>query len=870
MCVVRTENEFTGGAMSKAKLYLKRGGLGLLILIFLLGGGGGFYFTSYLPNTVAPKSFPQIDGEIQLEGLDGPVDVYRDKMGVPHIYASTQHDLFFAQGYIQAQDRFWQMDSWRHIGAGRVSEMFSSQVDTDKFLRTLGWSEIARKEYDALEPEFKAMVDSYTEGVNAYLKDHDKEALSLEYSILGLLNSGYEIEPWTPINTLTWGKMLAYDLRGNMDEEIKRAILLKTLTPEQVNELYPSYPDDHPVIVNKTGKGTSIPPSPVPLAIQIPDETLADLQQKASLLDESMGPYDNGVGSNSWVVGGSRTTTGMPILANDPHLAIQMPSIWYQIGLHCKTKSRECPFEVAGFSMAGVPGVIIGHNDHIVWSMTNVGPDVMDLYIEKINPDNPDQYEVNGKWVDFEIRKEIIKVAGGDPIEMNVRISRHGPIISEVFGVLKDVGDPKDKEFVPFKDKAGIELPKRYAIALRWTAFTVSSSFVAPWNLDTAQNFEDFRNAARMGRVPSQNLVYADVEGNIGYQMPGDIPIRKNGDGTLPVPGWTDDYEWTGYIPFDELPYTYNPPEGYIATANNQIPPHEYPYLISTDWDTGYRAERIVQMIENAPGKIDIAYIQKMQGDNFDGGAPNILPVLIGLEFKAATPNQAIALDMLKNWDYQASADSAPAAIYEVFWKNLLADTFNDDLPERYWPNGGDTWFEVTRKIVKDPNSFWWDDKTTTDKVETRDEIFIRAYTEASSELEDKLGKDPSKWKWGDLHTATFKNGTLGQSGIGLIEDLFNRGPFPTSGGTDIVNATAWKATQGYEVTNVPSMRMIVDLSNLNNSVTVHTTGQSGHAYHKHYIDMTELWAGIKYYPMWWNLESITADAEGHLVLIPK
>jgi penicillin amidase len=386
--------------------------------------------------------------------------------------------------------------------------------------------------------------------------------------------------------------------------------------------------------------------------------------------------------------------------------------------------------------------------------------------------------------------------------------------------------------------------------------------------VNTAQNFEQFREAARTAKVPSQNLVYADVDGNIGYQAPGDIPIRANGDGTLPVPGWTDDYEWIGYIPFEELPYSYNPPEGYIATANNQVEPRDYPYLISTDYDHGFRAKRIVEMIENAPGKIDVAYIQKMQGDNYDSGAPYILPHLLGMKFDASNLTEGLAL--LKNWDYQASADSAPAAIYEAFWRNLLAETYDDNVPERYLPNGGDVWFEVTRRIVDDPNSFWWDDGTTTGAVETRDEVYARAYTKAIAELEKTLGKDPSKWRWGDLHTSTFKNGTLGQSGIGLIEGIFNRGPFPTSGGSDIVNATAWRASQGYEVTNVPSMRMIVDLGDLRNSVTVHTTGQSGHAYHPHYIDMAPMWANIEYYPMLWNEQAIVSNAEGHLVLRPK
>jgi len=854
--------------MSKTKIVAKRIGISLLAIIVLLGAGSGYYFKSYLPNTVAPKSFPQIDGEIKLEGLDGPVDVYLDQMGIPHIYASTQHDLFFAQGYVHAQERFWQMDFWRHIGSGRIAEMFSSEADTDAFLRTLGWRVTAEQEYAGLDSVSKSIVDSYTSGVNAYLKNHDKEALSLEYAILGLLNSNYTIEPWTPIHSLTWGKAMAWDLRGNMGEEIERAVLLKTLTPEQVALLFPPYPTDHPVIVNDLGTGTSANAPTRPQAFDIPNETLAALQHNASLLDTALGPAGDGIGSNSWAVSGDLTTTGMPILANDPHLSIQMPSIWYQMHLECKPVSDQCPFNVAGFSFAGVPGVIIGHNEHVSWGFTNVGPDVMDLYIEKVNPDNPNQYEVNGKWVDFETRKEIINVAGGDPIELTVRLTRHGPVISEDYGPLKNVGEPDDKEFVPFKDRAGVELPENYVIALKWTALTPSTPFEAIWGFDRAKNWDEFREAARKFHVPAQNLLYADIEGNIAYQMPGDIPIRANGDGTIPVPGWTDEYEWTGYIPFEDLPFTVNPEEGYIATANNQVPPSGYSNLITYDWDYGFRAQRITDMIKNAPGKIDIAYIQKMQGDDFDANGPNFVPMLLAMTDQFSG-NEAKALDLLKDWDYQSRADSSAAAVFNAFWRHFLQNTFIDNLPEeRYYPDGGSRWNEVMRHT--DESSPWWDDKSTTDVVETRAEIMKKSFEQGVVELEDIFGNDISKWNWGDMHASTFRNGTLGESGIGLIEGLFNRGPFPTSGGEAIVNATGWSIRDGYETNWLPSMRMIVDLSNLNNSVTVHTTGQSGHAYSKHYDDMSKLWANIEYYPMWWDEASITSDAEGHLVLMPK
>ncbi len=819
---------------------------GLAILAILLSAFGV---------VTARQSFPQTDGEIQLSGLEGAVDVYRDNMGIPHIYAASLPDLFMAQGYVHAQDRFWQMDFWRHIGSGRLSEMFGdSQVETDTFLRTLGWRQVAEQELATYDPESVAILEAYAEGVNAYLADHQGTAISLEYGILKILTPGYKPEPWTPVNTLTWAKAMAWDLRGNMDEEIERAILLKTLTPEQVAQLFPSYPADHPVIILEMGQAATIPSA----GRSLPDLDWASVQTRFSALHALLGPSGAGIGSNSWAVSGSLTATGMPLLANDPHLGIQMPSIWYQIGLHCRPMSAACPYEVAGFSFAGVPGVVIGHNQNIAWGFTNTGPDVMDLFIEKINPDNPNQYEYNGQWVDMTLRTETITVGGGEPIPLTVRSTRHGPIISDTGG-----------DWTDFSQQAGIELPENYAISLRWTALEPSTIFQAIWGFDKAANWDDFRQAASKFNVPAQNLLYADVQGNIGYQMPGNIPIRKNGDGRLPVPGWTDEYEWTGTIPFEKLPTVFNPSKGYIVTANNAVVGADYPYLISTDWDYGFRANRIVDMIENAAGPIDIATIQKMQGDSYDANAATLVPILAQLELQQGTPNQAVALDLLKNWDTQARMDSAPAAVFEVFWKNLLDDTFNDDLPKDYRPEGGSRWIEVMRNLVKQPDSFWWDDKSTTDKVERRDDILVRAFTEAVAEIEQLQGKDSARWNWGDLHTATFVNQTLGKSGIAPIEALFNRGPFRVNGGDAIVNATGWNATLGYSVDWLPSMRMIVDLGNLSNSVTVHTTGESGHAYHPHYIDMADLWRNIQYYPMLWDEQAITAAAEAHLQLLP-
>jgi penicillin amidase len=688
---------------------------------------------------------------------------------------------------------------------------------------------------------------------------------------------------------------MAWDLGGNMSDEVARAILLKTLTPEQLAELYPPYPKDYPVIVPTIGENVgnvkSLKSEAIGVNFASSALNLEHIATNIAALDAVLGPRGSGIGSNSWVVSGKLTTTGKPLLANDMHLAIQMPSIWYENSLHCQPRNEACPFDVIGFSFAGVPGVVAGHNNYLAWGFTNLGPDVQDLFIEKVNPDNPNQYEVDGKWVDFETRSETILVGGGDPVTISVRITRHGPVVSDTYGPLKDAVEgekpaassyqeiskdgrsaaPGDASQTSqgFKDLAGIDLPENYVVALSWTALTPATPFEALWGFDIAQSWEEFRQAARHWSVPAQNLVYADVDGNIAYQTPGNIPIRKQGDGSLPVPGWNSEYDWVGFIPFDELPYVLNPQSGFVATANNQASPRDYQYLITSEWDYGQRAARIVEMIENAPAKIDIAYIQQMHGDTKSLNAQVLVPILLTIELD---PELAAIRDQyLASWDYQLRSDSAAATLFEAFWWGLLSNTFNDDLPQDFWPGGGSRWIEVMRNLVQQPDSSWWDDKTTPDKVENRDDIFATAFSEAVNcqMCIDQFGDDISNWRWGEIHTATFRNGTLGSSGIGLIEDLFNRGPFSTSGGDSIVNATSWAVGASFEVQWLPSEREIVDLGDLDNSLATHTTGQSGHAYHPHYIDMAPVWAAINYAPLWWEEESIINNSEGHLILVP-
>jgi penicillin amidase len=819
-------------------------GLGVVVLLVFL-----------LWSTRRP--FPAVSGEVTIQGLNADVEIVRDDAGIPHIYASTAHDLFVAQGYVHAQDRFWQMDTWRHIGAGRLSEMFGEdQVETDAFLRTMGWVELAAKQYSRTSELGRTALAGYTAGVNAYLGQRSPAELGFEYTVMEAVNRNYTPEPWTAIDSILWGKVMAWDLRGNMDNEIARSMLLDDFSPAEVALFYPPYPEDHPVIVGNDADrivGPGLSPSP-PETMQTIRQTLRNV----GLLDGVTGGGGVGIGSNSWVIGPERTATGAPILANDPHLGIRMPSIWYQVALHCVPRTEDCPFDVTGFSFAGMPGVIIGHNDRVAWGLTNLGPDVMDLYVERINPNNPLQYEVEGRWVDMEIRTETIEVAGGDPIETTVRVTRHGPIISDDYGILED-----------FTDNSGIPLPDHYAVALRWTALEDNPSLIdAVLGLDIATDFDTFREALRLFDVPAQNMIYADISGNIGYQAPGRIPIRQNWDGRMPVPGWNSEYEWSGFIPFDELPHLYNPPEGYIVTANNPVVDGSYPYLITADWNYGDRAHRILEMVA-ADSAVTIEAVAAMQFDTYNRHAERLLPRLLAVDVSSEDAIVLRAQEILSSWDLHNDAESAGAAVFEAVWRNLLMLTFHDDLEEDLWPAGGSRWSLAVAAMLDFPSLGVWDDKTTA-VIEDADDILLAAFRAGVAEAEDLLGGTPDEWEWGRMHGAVFRNETLGESGVGLIEGRFNRGPYPVGGGSDIVNAVGWYADEGYEVTWVPSMRMIVDLGDLQNSRAIHTTGQSGHAYNSHYQDMIEDWAAGSYLPMRWDEENIRRNTEGVLALIPE
>ncbi|MDT0379434.1 penicillin acylase family protein [Streptomyces sp. DSM 42041] len=927
-----------------AKKPPRRARLIVIAVVLLLVAGIG-YGTYWSVGTVR-NSFPQTTGSLEIDGLSDRVTVKRGEHGVPQVYADSAHDLFMAQGFVHAQDRFWEMDVRRHTTSGRLSELFGeSQVRTDAFLRTLGWREVAEREFEKLDPDTRAYLKAYADGVNAYLADNKGSELSVEHAALKLDN-GYEPESWDPVDSVAWLKAMAWDLRANMEDEIDRALMTTRLSREEIEDLYPTYPYDRnrPIVEGGTvgeatgeflpegapapgtdpgtaanpgtDPGTAANPGTDPgtaanpgaagtqQAVQGGRGALASVAEALEKAPSLLGPSGSGIGSNSWVVSGEHTTTGKPLLANDPHLAPQLPSVWTQMGLHCRSVTKKCPFDVSGFTFSGMPGVVIGHNQSIAWGLTNLGADVTDLYLQKIEGG---KYLYDGKQVPFTTRREVIKVAGGEAREITVRGTNNGPIVSDFNTEATAVG-----EETPVEASA----PDRgdgYAVSLRWTALKPSRSMDAVFALNKATNFEEFRAAARLLTVPAQNLIYADTEGNIGYQAPGRIPIRADGhSGRYPAPGWDPDHRWTGYVPQSALPWEYNPDRGYIVTANQAVvDQRDYPYTLTQDWSYGVRSQRIDDLVRSKiedGGKVSMQDMQEMQTDNSSEIAKLLVPYLLKIDVEDAYVREA--QELLRGWDYTQDSDSAAAAYFNAVWRNVLMLAFGDKLSKEVrvegdcvWvppadesapledldgdselvrecgkrdadsaqPDGGGRWTEVVRGLLDQPDSAWWKTRgTDRDPGATgRDELLAEALEDARWELTSELGKDIDTWSWGRLHRLMLKNQTIGTDGPGYLQWLLNRGPWDLGGGEATVNATGWNAAGGYDVSWVPSMRMVVNLDDFDESSWINLTGASGHTYHPHYVDQTDLWAEGEQLPWAYGDQAVEKGTEDKMVLMP-
>jgi penicillin amidase len=773
------------------------------------------------------RPLPHVSGTITLAGLDASVEVIRDRWGVPHIYASTTHDAYFAQGFVHAQDRLWHMELNRRVGSGRLVELFGEiALETDRWVRILGFRRAAEGDFAALDAASRALLEAYAAGVNAFL-DRRAGRLPIEFVLLH-----HRPERWQPVDTLVWAKVMAWGLSNNWDMEIHRARLISRLGEEIAAQLEPFYRDDHPVIV--------------------PDVDYVRLGETPLSRAEAAGPFlggGPGAGSNNWVVHGSRTDTGQPLLANDPHLAMQMPSIWYENHL-----SSEDGLDVIGVTFPGVPGVIIGHNRHVAWGVTNGSTDCQDLYVERVNPDNNRQVEYQGEWEDVQVVYETIQVKGrATPVTEPVSITRHGPIITPL---------------VPGETQA---------LALRWTAHEPGTIVRAVAGINRASNWGEFQAALRDWDVPSQNFVYADVAGNIGYTLAGKIPIRARGDGRTPVPGWTDEYEWTGYIPFEELPRSFNPAKGYVVTANNRPVDDSYPHPLAGEWLNGFRAQRIIDLLM-ARDKVSNHDFRVIHTDVYSLPGREMADYLVQLSTDDSELQQAIGY--LKAWDHQLSADSIAGAIYEAFLLKMLRNTFGGvvgDLIETYLGTGphlllspvngymGRVTVVLLRFMAQNPAP--WPGLGSESRWPTRDDCAHASLREAIDELKRVLGPDVTQWTWGRLHSVIFAH-PMGQ--VKPLNRLFNRGPYPLGGDTDTVWQAAFIPGRPYGPESfTASYRQIIDLGNLANSVCVNTTGQSGQPGSRHYDDQIDDWRFGRYHPMLFDRVQVEEQAEARLELVP-
>lgn len=762
---------------------LKKGiTIGLTIILILL------LIVSSIAIYILQRSLPDSKGEKILTGLNSPVTVYRDQAGTPHIEAESLKDLYMAQGFVTAQDRIFQMDLSRRLASGRLSEVVGeATVDRDRFFRTLGLRRAAESSFDQYSKEAQQILEWYADGVNAFIDEANKKnTLPPEFTILG-----YEPEKWTPTDSLTIGKYMAFDLGGHWEGQAFRHYLLQKFPEEKALELFPSYPDDGAIIISEAKKNS------------------VDIE---NVLAEAVVP-DPFNGSNNWVVSGQKTESGLPLLANDPHLGLGTPSIWYET--HLKAEDMN----VSGVIFAGIPGIIVGHNEKIAWGVTNVGPDVQDLYIEKRHPENPEFFLYNDEWEQAEVIDEPIRVKEGDTIGHQVMITRHGPIISE---------------FARYEEE-------KTALALKWTALQPSTELEAVIRMNRAENWETFKEALTYFHTPAQNFVFASVDGDIAYRANGLIPIRKKGDSMLPVPGWTDEYEWEGFIPWDELPTVINPHKGFIATANNKIVNDDYPYHITHTWAQPYRQERIVDSLSRI-GKFSTDSMKDLQMDQSNLQAAEMIPILLPKISKFDLNEvENEGFELLAKWNYEDRKDLGAPLLFHL-WMYAISDELFENQIDKKMMKFFDGRAQVVDELIRDADrgksSTWMTEAGGFKEVATNS--FKRAVKEAVS----LQGNEVDRWRWGQYHSLLFEH-PLGS--ITPLNLLFNPDEVEVGGSRVTVMAAGWDKKTG-KVNHGAAWRTVVDLSDIERSQNVVGPGQSGHLLSSWYDDQVLDWANGIYH----------------------
>jgi penicillin amidase len=793
-------------------------GLAIVAVLAVALGGGGYFWLR--------RSLPQASGNVTVQGLAAPVTIVRDANGIPHITGQSEADALFGLGYAHAQDRLWQMEYQRRVGTGRLSEAVGAgALSADRFLRTLGTGRAAESAYQNLDPDTRALLDAYSAGVNAFL-DANRGNLPPEFLILGITP-----EPWRPQDSLAWVKMMSWDLGGNWDEELARARFQAQVGPDAAEQLLPAAAADDPLILPDGGDSVtgaagalSARNATPPAATRAP-AAWSELAAIGEQIELGLGLGGEHVGSNNWVIAGSRSATGKPILADDPHLGTQIPALWYLA--HVTGGS----LDVAGATLPGLPGVVIGHNGRIAWGVTNTNPDVQDLFVERVNARNEALYR--DQWEPLTVIPETIKVKGEEDVELFVRVSRHGPLISDV---IDGTGDP---------------------LAFRWTALDPEDNTLRAFlGINRAQSWEEFTEALRSYHAPMQNFVYADVDGNIGYFAPGAVPIRAAGDGRVPAEGWSGANDWTGYIPHEELPQDVNPTRGYIATANNRLVPDSYPYLISTDWAAPYRAQRIVELIEARPTH-SVDDMAALQADVVSLQARDLLPALTSISPEDAQGRAAI--DLLKAWDGTMAGDSAAAAVYAAYYHALpeavFADELRDAYADEYHTSGNDHSIVLERVLLGDLGA--WCDDVNTPEAEGCDAALSQALAEGLETMAEVQGTpDVRAWRWDKAHVVVFPHNPF--NNVEALRPIFSR-TIPNGGDAFTVNVGPIRRTELYRQYNVPSYRQLIDLADLGASRFMHTTGQSGNLLSGAYGDWLERWQRVEYVPIPFGVE-VTGD----------
>lgn len=763
-------------------------------------------------------ALPQYKGELKLNGLTAPVTVYRDERGMPHIYAVNERDLYFAVGYIMSQERLWQMDLIRRATSGRLSEIFGPDyVQTDLFLRSLGIPEKSGMVISNADPAVLESIGSFTDGVNAYIDNAGKK-LPPEFRILG-----YKPDQWKREDVANIIGYLGWDLAGgNLSTDIFNYRLIKKMGIEKAGELIPDWKAD----------STSVFPD-----FRLPDDKLKEALAFISSMDKlkSLGVASFS-GSNNWAVSGKKTETGKPVLSNDMHLALSAPGIWFQ--MHQVIPGK---LNVTGVAVPGEPLIVAGHNEKIAWGMTNLMVDDVDLFSEKINPDNSDQYFYDGEWKNMRVRNEIIKIKGGKSDTATIKFTHRGAVIS-------DFRDIKDA-----------------VLSMRWSGYDNSDELKAVFMINRAANWEDFRSALNGFKSISQNFAYADVDGNIGLNTGGGVPVRK-GYGSIIRTGDTSEYDWKGYVPFDQLPSSFNPEKGYVSSANNKTVSSDYPYYISFRFYVPYRISRIRNMLEEKE-ILGIDDFKRMITDQHSDYARLLTPFVIKLKerLNEMDPTESAAFSSLEVWDFNMDKDKAAPAIFEFLSKSLANNLLGDELEELFVQLPGSIKDYYIYRILETGADRWVDDINTPSN-ETLDEIILKSFKDGVKTLSETYGTDVNKWTWGSIHRISLDHPL---ATVKIIDRIFklSSGKVGVGGSNHTVCPYTYK--EGFIVTDGASERHIFNTANWDESYTVIPTGASGIPSSEFYLSQTNTYLNGGFYKDAFSDGAVKAAAKYTLKLIP-